>query len=204
MYKEWGSVHELSCAGPRAGRRRGRGTGNPGKPGKRLRLEDLQSQFGVGLKEAANRLGICPTTLKARAGSRGPGPGRLSGGSAQHQGVGACVRAMNCLPMRTSLASESGRRTRLQVSRGLECEPRSVLRFRTVVLAAILHMAEKQVVKLKPCFRVCPRPARRLRLSCAKAPPCAAMGEPEPRACVRSAPAGGTASSAGRGGSWSS
>ncbi len=50
----------------RAGRRRGRGTGNPGKPGKRLRLEDLQGQFGVGLKEAANRLGICPTTLKAR------------------------------------------------------------------------------------------------------------------------------------------
>ncbi len=50
-----------------SGRRRGRGTGNPGKPGKRLRLEDLQGQFGVGLKEAANRLGICPTTLKARA-----------------------------------------------------------------------------------------------------------------------------------------
>ncbi|KAK9919128.1 hypothetical protein WJX75_009606 [Coccomyxa subellipsoidea] len=45
-------------------RRKGKGAGNPGKPGKRLRLEDLQSQFGVGLKEAANRLGICPTTLK--------------------------------------------------------------------------------------------------------------------------------------------
>ncbi|BDA47049.1 probable protein NLP5 at N-terminal half [Coccomyxa sp. Obi] len=45
-------------------RRKGKGVGNPGKPGKRLRLEDLQSQFGVGLKEAANRLGICPTTLK--------------------------------------------------------------------------------------------------------------------------------------------
>jgi hypothetical protein len=43
---------------------KGKGVGNPGKPGKRLRLEDLQSQFGVGLKEAANRLGICPTTLK--------------------------------------------------------------------------------------------------------------------------------------------
>ena len=54
---------------PIPGRRRGRGTGNPGKPGKRLRLEDLQGQFGVGLKEAANRLGICPTTLKARAQS---------------------------------------------------------------------------------------------------------------------------------------
>ena len=50
----------------RAVRRKGKGNGNPGKPGKRLRLEDLQSQFGVGLKEAANRLGICPTTLKAR------------------------------------------------------------------------------------------------------------------------------------------
>ena len=47
-----------------AARRKGKGAGNPGKPGKRLRLEDLQSQFGVGLKEAANRLGICPTTLK--------------------------------------------------------------------------------------------------------------------------------------------
>ncbi len=35
-----------------------------GKPGVRLTLEDLQSQFGVGLKEAANRLGICLTTLK--------------------------------------------------------------------------------------------------------------------------------------------
>ncbi|DBA80104.1 TPA: hypothetical protein ACH3X2_007590 [Trebouxia sp. C0005] len=47
-----------------ANRRRGKGTGNPGKPGKKLRLADLQSQFGVGLKEAANKLGICPTTLK--------------------------------------------------------------------------------------------------------------------------------------------
>ena len=46
------------------GRRLGRGSGNAGKPGKRLRLEDLQSQFGVGLKEAASRLGICATTLK--------------------------------------------------------------------------------------------------------------------------------------------
>ena len=45
-------------------RRRGKGSGNPGKPGVRLRLEDLQSHFGVGLKEAAARLGICPTTLK--------------------------------------------------------------------------------------------------------------------------------------------
>lgn len=33
-----------------ANRRRGKGTGNPGKPGKKLRLADLQSQFGVGLK----------------------------------------------------------------------------------------------------------------------------------------------------------
>lgn len=57
---------ESQSASVGAGRRRGRGTGNPGKPGKRLRLEDLQGQFGVGLKEAANRLGICPTTLKAR------------------------------------------------------------------------------------------------------------------------------------------
>lgn len=45
-------------------KRRGRGSGNPGKPGTKLQLKDLQSQFGVGLKEAAARLGICPTTLK--------------------------------------------------------------------------------------------------------------------------------------------
>lgn len=45
-------------------RRKGRGSGNPGKPGKRLGLEDLQQQFGVGLKEAASQLGVCPTTLK--------------------------------------------------------------------------------------------------------------------------------------------
>ena len=50
--------------GWRAAKRKAKGAGNPGKPGKKLRLEDLQSQFGVGLKEAANRLGICPTTLK--------------------------------------------------------------------------------------------------------------------------------------------
>ncbi len=43
---------------------RQQGTGNSGKPGKKLRLEDLQGQFGVGLKEAASRLGICATTLK--------------------------------------------------------------------------------------------------------------------------------------------
>lgn len=47
-----------------AAKRGAKSAGNPGKPGKKLRLEDLQSQFGVGLKEAANRLGICPTTLK--------------------------------------------------------------------------------------------------------------------------------------------
>ncbi|KAL4420427.1 hypothetical protein ABPG75_010083 [Micractinium tetrahymenae] len=55
--------------GGRSGRgasshRRRKGTGNPGKPGVRLTLADLQSHFGVGLKEAAARLGICPTTLK--------------------------------------------------------------------------------------------------------------------------------------------
>ncbi|PSC71723.1 exportin-1-like isoform X2 [Micractinium conductrix] len=46
------------------GSRRRKGSGNPGKPGVRLTMADLQSQFGVGLKEAASRLGICPTTLK--------------------------------------------------------------------------------------------------------------------------------------------
>eukprot|EP00884_Botryococcus_braunii_P002861 jgi/Botrbrau1/12576/Bobra.0169s0109.2 len=45
------------------GQGKGKG-GNSGKPGKKLKYEDLRSQFGVGLKEAASRLGICPTTLK--------------------------------------------------------------------------------------------------------------------------------------------
>uniref|UniRef100_A0A6S8MYT5 RWP-RK domain-containing protein n=1 Tax=Dunaliella tertiolecta TaxID=3047 RepID=A0A6S8MYT5_DUNTE len=35
-----------------------------GGAGKRLRFEDLQAQFGLGLKEAASNLGICATTLK--------------------------------------------------------------------------------------------------------------------------------------------
>ena len=35
-----------------------------GKPGVQLSLENLQSQFGVGLKDAAARLGVCATTLK--------------------------------------------------------------------------------------------------------------------------------------------
>jgi hypothetical protein len=35
-----------------------------GGAGKRMKFEDLQGQFGMGLKEAANSLGICPTTLK--------------------------------------------------------------------------------------------------------------------------------------------
>ncbi|KAL0041463.1 hypothetical protein WJX79_004319 [Trebouxia sp. C0005] len=35
-----------------------------GGAGKRLSVEDLQSQFGVGLREAAHNLRICPTTLK--------------------------------------------------------------------------------------------------------------------------------------------
>lgn len=32
--------------------------------GRKLRFEDLQSQFGCGLKAAARNLGVCPTTLK--------------------------------------------------------------------------------------------------------------------------------------------
>lgn len=35
-----------------------------GKQGVQLSLEKLQSQFGVGLKDAAARLGVCATTLK--------------------------------------------------------------------------------------------------------------------------------------------
>jgi RWP-RK domain len=41
-----------------------RGTGTCGKPGKKLQLHELQAQFGLGLKEAAARLRVCPTTLK--------------------------------------------------------------------------------------------------------------------------------------------
>lgn len=41
-----------------ANRRRGKGTGNPGKPGKKLRLADLQSQFGVGLKVLKCQLAV--------------------------------------------------------------------------------------------------------------------------------------------------
>ena len=59
------SLLNAYCCSCCAANRKAKGAGNPGKPGKKLRLEDLQSQFGVGLKEAANRLGICPTTLKA-------------------------------------------------------------------------------------------------------------------------------------------
>ena len=43
---------------------RGRGRGKVGKPGIKLTLADLQGQFGVGLKEAAQSLGVCTTTLK--------------------------------------------------------------------------------------------------------------------------------------------
>lgn len=32
--------------------------------GRKLTFEDLQAQFGLGLKEAAANLGICATTLK--------------------------------------------------------------------------------------------------------------------------------------------
>lgn len=49
------------------GRRRKRGTARrnvKGKPGVKLSLADLQGQFGVGLKDAANALGVCTTTLK--------------------------------------------------------------------------------------------------------------------------------------------
>ena len=41
-----------------------------GGAGNRLSLQELQAHFSLGLREAANRLGICPTTLKARARPR--------------------------------------------------------------------------------------------------------------------------------------
>jgi len=52
----------------RSGSCGGQGTKNDnrlgGGAGKRLTFKDLQGCFGVGLKEAAAQLGICPTTLK--------------------------------------------------------------------------------------------------------------------------------------------
>nr|BBA57679.1 nitrate assimilation regulatory protein [Parachlorella kessleri] len=74
-------ARSTGTAGDRPSRRRGKGSGNPGKPGVRLSLEDLQSQFGVGLKEAAARLGICPTTLKraCRQAEGGAGAGTRHG-----------------------------------------------------------------------------------------------------------------------------
>lgn len=63
----WEDDMEDSAEGPGSGdansrlanRRRGKGTGNPGKPGKKLRLADLQSQFGVGLKVCGLAVFIC-------------------------------------------------------------------------------------------------------------------------------------------------
>jgi len=55
-----GSGDANSCL---ANRRRGKGTGNPGKPGKKLRLADLQSQFGVGLKVCGVAVFICCSVL---------------------------------------------------------------------------------------------------------------------------------------------
>jgi hypothetical protein len=40
------------------------GGGRAGKPGVRLRLEDLQSHFGLRLKQAAEKMGVCSSTLK--------------------------------------------------------------------------------------------------------------------------------------------
>ena len=109
-----------------------------GKPGVRLTLADLQSQFGVGLKEAASRLGICPTTLK-RACRWGDGWGGLVGG-------------------------------RRLVGRMLHCPTPPRL----------------------PCLVV----ARQRSLPACPALPCS------PLPTARPAPAGGKASSAGRGASW--
>jgi RWP-RK domain len=58
-------------------RRRGKGSGNAGKPGKKLKLEQLQAHFGVGLKEAAGQLGICATTLKRACRRHGEPPKTL-------------------------------------------------------------------------------------------------------------------------------
>ena len=76
-----------------------------GKPGVRLTLADLQSQFGVGLKEAAARLGICPTTLQRACrwavGCRAAEGGLLIAALACTGGAGSrpAVPALHCRPL---------------------------------------------------------------------------------------------------------
>ena len=50
------------CAQSAAAARAGVGVVREG--GKKLTFEDLRGHFGLGLKEAAANLGVCPTTLK--------------------------------------------------------------------------------------------------------------------------------------------
>eukprot|EP00210_Caulerpa_lentillifera_P002873 g2743.t1 len=57
---------ELGTHGKTKGEEQGKKNENRlgGGAGKRLSYSDLEKHFGHGLKDAANRLGICPTTLK--------------------------------------------------------------------------------------------------------------------------------------------
>ena len=50
--------------GGRGGKYGSGGSSRPLGAGRKLTFEDLQAQFGLGLKEAAANLGICATTLK--------------------------------------------------------------------------------------------------------------------------------------------
>jgi hypothetical protein len=62
--KSFDGVLKNTSAGTRNPTSTKDGGGRSAKSGVKLTLADLQGQFGVGLKEAANQLGVCTTTLK--------------------------------------------------------------------------------------------------------------------------------------------
>ncbi|DBA84996.1 TPA: hypothetical protein ACH3X2_005734 [Trebouxia sp. C0005] len=82
-----------------------------GGAGKRLSVEDLQSQFGVGLREAAHNLRICPTTLKRACRRHGiyRWPRRQSWGGGP--GDAGRTESMNLDGDSVSSAGEAGRLT---------------------------------------------------------------------------------------------
>ncbi|KAI8470626.1 MAG: RWP-RK domain-containing protein [Monoraphidium minutum] len=109
-------------AGPRRrGRRGSASAAHHAGAGRRLTYEDLQAQFGLGLKDAAANLGICATTLKRACRRNGitRWPRRqiakLNRALAQagYQGLapqGLVPRPSTCSSMRSSSSSSSSRR----------------------------------------------------------------------------------------------
>ncbi|KAL3162881.1 hypothetical protein ABBQ32_009330 [Trebouxia sp. C0010 RCD-2024] len=73
-----------------------------GGAGKRLSVEDLQSQFAVGLREAAHNLRICPTTLKRACRRHGiyrwPRRQSWGGGPGDDGGADSMSLDMDLLP----------------------------------------------------------------------------------------------------------